>query len=340
MKNIVRIQFGSHLYGTNTPLSDLDYKSVHIPSCSDIVMQTVADSYRQPARRKVEGERNNPDDVDDESFALHRFFELCVKGETLALDMLFAPESAIQAVNPNFYTGISPVWQEIVANRHRLISKRSSAFVGYCRTQANKYGIKGSRVAAAQAAYAFFANLESASTTAKVGAFSLVVNGLTKEHPDHMAVIEKEHQTGIGTETYFECCNKLVPFTANVKLAREIFERVYNGYGDRAKKAQDNEGIDWKALSHAVRVGEEALELLSDHHITFPAPKRELLRDIKLGKREFKDVAERIENLLVQVEHAEKVSTLPDKPDTGWINDFVYKHYRNEVISTARWGAF
>ena len=44
MQNIVRIQFGSHLYGTNTPLSDLDYKSVHIPSCSDIVMQTVADS--------------------------------------------------------------------------------------------------------------------------------------------------------------------------------------------------------------------------------------------------------------------------------------------------------
>jgi hypothetical protein len=332
MQNIVRVQFGSHLYGTNTPLSDLDYKSVHIPACSDIVMQKVADSYRQPARRKVEGERNNPDDVDDESFALHRFFELCVKGETLALDMLFAPEK-------NLITS-SPIWEEIVANRYRLISKRSSAFVGYCRTQANKYGIKGSRVAASQAAYEFFAKLESASTTAKIGEFSLVLNRLTKEHPDHMAVIEKEHQTGIGTETYFECCNKLVPFTANVKLAREIYERVYNGYGDRAKKAQDNEGIDWKALSHAVRVGHEALELLHEHKITFPLSFKSYVLDVKLGKVPFKQVAERIETLLVLVEEAEKVSTLPEKPNTRWINDFVYKHYRNAVIDAVRWRAY
>ena len=333
MKNIVRVQFGSHLYGTNTPLSDLDYKSVHIPACSDIVMQTVADSYRQPSRRKVEGERNNPDDVDDESFALHRFFELCVKGETLALDMLFAPEK-------NRITS-SPIWEEIVANRHRLISKRSSAFVGYCRTQANKYGIKGSRVAAAQAAYKFFKAAEAQHlTTTKVGEFSLMLNGLTKEHPDHMAVVEKEQQTGIGTETYFECCNKLVPFTASVKLAREIFERVYLGYGDRAKKAQDNEGIDWKALSHAIRVGDEAIELLTQHKITFPLLNREYVRSVKLGNRPFKEVAECIEALLVRVEEASAKSDLPDKPDTGWINDFVYKHYRNEVISTARWRAY
>lgn len=28
--NLITIQHGSHLYGTNTPLSDLDYKSVHV----------------------------------------------------------------------------------------------------------------------------------------------------------------------------------------------------------------------------------------------------------------------------------------------------------------------
>jgi hypothetical protein len=331
MQNIVRIQFGSHLYGTNTPLSDLDYKSVHIPSCSDIVMQAVADSYREPARRKVEGERNNPDDVDDESFALHRFFQLCVKGETLALDMMFAPEkNRVMS---------SDIWEEVVRNRHRLISKRSSAFVGYCRTQANKYGIKGSRVAAAQSAYEFFKSTEFGSTTAKVGDFSIVLRGLVSDHPDHMAVTEKEHQTGIGTETYFECCNKLVPFTASVKLAREIFERVYVGYGDRARKAQDNEGIDWKALSHAVRVGNEALELLYDHKITFPLLNRDYVRAVKLGKIPFKEVSGMIEGLLVQVEDAEKTSTLPENPDTGWINEFVYKHYRKAVIDTARWEA-
>ena len=33
-----------------------------------------------------------------------------------------------------------------------LVTRRSAAFVGYCRQQANKYGIKGSRVAAARKA--------------------------------------------------------------------------------------------------------------------------------------------------------------------------------------------
>lgn len=333
MQNIVRVQFGSHLYGTNTPLSDLDYKSVHIPPCSDIVMQKVADSYRQPARRKVEGERNNPDDVDDESFALHRFFELCVKGETLALDMLFAPEK-------NRITS-SPIWEEIVANRYRLISKRSSAFVGYCRTQANKYGIKGSRVKEAQVAYEFFSALEREyGTTSKVGdhigALGRIITGSI-----HTGLYPAgEMQKPVESPTHFECCDKQVPLQSSVKVAREIYERVYNGYGDRAKKAQDNEGIDWKALSHAIRVGQEALELLHTHTITFPLYDREYIRGVKLGKVGFKQVAAQIESLLVKVEEAEKVSTLPDKPDTEWINDFVYKHYRNEVISTARRGAF
>lgn len=36
MTTIVRVKFGSHLYGTNTPTSDLDFKSVHIPPARDI----------------------------------------------------------------------------------------------------------------------------------------------------------------------------------------------------------------------------------------------------------------------------------------------------------------
>jgi predicted nucleotidyltransferase len=31
MKTVVRMRFGSHLYGTSTPESDLDFKSVFLP---------------------------------------------------------------------------------------------------------------------------------------------------------------------------------------------------------------------------------------------------------------------------------------------------------------------
>lgn len=56
MKRIVRIKFGSHLYGTDTPASDLDYKSVHIPDARDIILGTAAKSVRISGRPKVEGE--------------------------------------------------------------------------------------------------------------------------------------------------------------------------------------------------------------------------------------------------------------------------------------------
>lgn len=47
MKTVVKIKFGSHLYGTNTPASDLDYKSVHIPDVDDILLQRVQSSIRE-----------------------------------------------------------------------------------------------------------------------------------------------------------------------------------------------------------------------------------------------------------------------------------------------------
>jgi predicted nucleotidyltransferase len=41
MRLIVEMRFGSHLYGTATPLSDLDYKGVYLPDGRDILLQRV-----------------------------------------------------------------------------------------------------------------------------------------------------------------------------------------------------------------------------------------------------------------------------------------------------------
>jgi predicted nucleotidyltransferase len=41
MRLIVEMRFGSHLYSTATPLSDLDYKGVELPDGRDILLQRV-----------------------------------------------------------------------------------------------------------------------------------------------------------------------------------------------------------------------------------------------------------------------------------------------------------
>ncbi len=320
---LFRTKFGSHLYGTATESSDEDWKSVHIPATRDILLQRAQGSVRLRGRAKAEGERNTKDDVDEESYALHRYLELLAQGQTVAIDMLFAPKDWVLANGGAW----SETWDRIARNKERLLTKRSAAFVGYCRQQANKYGIKGSRVEAARAAMEFFGEGVARG------------HGLTKVQDwapalpegEHMEIVEKETSAG-AAETYFVCCNRMVGFKNTVKEAAAIYRRIYEEYGDRARKAQANEGVDWKALSHAVRVGEEAKELLSTGFVTFPRPEAAQLLRIKRGEVSYARVAEAIERLLVDVETAAALSALRDEPDQTWIDEFVAWHYAEKII--------
>src|ERR1700722_1037051 len=146
MNKILEMHFGSFLYGTNTPTSDIDLKSVYIPSAEDILMQRVKGSI-STKRSKGLGEKNYAGEIDEECYSIQNFMKLISEGQTVALDVLFASEESIISK--------TPVWDTIVRNRSRLISRKSEAFIGYCRQQAKKYGIKGSRVAAARETQSF-----------------------------------------------------------------------------------------------------------------------------------------------------------------------------------------
>ena len=133
-------------------------------------------------------------------------------------------------------------------------------------------------------------------------------------------------------ETYFDCCNRMVGFKNTLKEAAKIYTRIYEEYGHRARLAQTNEGIDWKALSHAVRVANEALELLETHHVTFPLPNAAHVLDIKKGTVPYQAVADEIEGLLVAVEKVSETSTLRDVADQEFIDDLIRRVYGEVVI--------
>jgi predicted nucleotidyltransferase len=322
-KPIVKILFGSHLYGTTTPASDLDYKAVHIPSAPDILLRHSQDSVPIGKRAKGENEKNNPEDVDYESYSLQRYLQLLADGQTVAIDMLFAPDANVLET--------SRLWEHIRHNKEQFLSKRSTAFVGYCRTQANKYGIKGSRVAAARKAADFFAKmLEQLGTTAKISEVAWRLAELKDDHTDCVQLPMSSNKEVLGW--YFECCNRKVCFTNTIKQAAEVYGKVFANYGSRAQLAEANEGVDWKALSHAVRVGEEALELLQTGKITLPLPNAPHILDIKLGYLPYNLVAKEIEELLERVEQAALVSSLPESPNLEFIDKLVFNVYREQVI--------
>lgn len=328
MRTIVRIRFGAHLYGTATPASDVDYKSVFVPSARDVLLQRVKGSISHQ-RPKAEGEKNYAGEVDEEAYSLQRYLGLCAEGQTVALDVLFAPPSSWVLDPP------SREWFDVVENRHRLITRKSAAFIGYCRAQANKYGIKGSRVAAARLALDLLTQrLEALGTTAKLGEIEGSIQAYCARH-EHMALLDIEGATDVhGTKRtvrHWEVCNRKMPLTQTIKSAHEVMRRIVEEYGHRALQAESNQGVDWKALSHAVRVARQAIELLRTGAVVFPRHEAAHLTAIKLGQLPYAQVAEEIDGLLPAVEREAERSTLPESADLAWIDDFVADIYRNQI---------
>jgi predicted nucleotidyltransferase len=323
MKLIVQIKFGAHLYGTSTPQSDLDIKGVYLPSARNILLQQVKPVVSEN-RPKMHGEKNTSDDVDHEAYSLQRYLEFLTQGQAVALDMLFAPDWAM--IKPP-----DQVWLDIQKIAPKLITKRTTSLVKYCRKQANKYGIKGSRVAASRIALDIFRNSEK-----KYGSqekLEVIYDDLKQaiDSNEFLRFIEGKRTDG-DTVKYFEVCGKKIMLTASIKNAIEVSQKLVDEYGQRALAAERNEGVDWKALSHAVRVANEAIELFDTGHITFPRPEAQQLLLIKQGKIEYQQVAEKIEQLLVGMELTAQKSNLPDAIDINLIDDFVAKHYKKQVI--------
>lgn len=326
MRKLVTIRFGSHLYGTSTPQSDVDLKSVYVPDAEAILLQRVKGSITNQ-RAKNEGERNYAGEIDEESYSLQRFLGLAAEGQTVALDILFAPEWSM--VGP-----LSLEWREIMHNRKRLLTCKSAAFVGYCRQQANKYGIKGLRVAASRDALAILEHaIEDFGTTAKLREIADRINVVVGKN-EHMS-IDQITQVGGQVIDYWNVCGRKLQFTATIKHARDVVAGHVAEYGKRSIQAETQQGVDWKALSHAVRVGTQALELLRTGHVTFPLPNARHVMEVKLGRLAYQEVSAEIESLLDCVEAAAIISPLQEEPDYAWIDAFVRRTYSEEVKQDA-----
>lgn len=320
---IVEMRCGSHLYGTATPSSDTDVKGVYLPSAADILLQRVRPTI-STGPDKADGARNVADDVDTETFSLDRYLALLAAGQTIAVDMLFAPDVAM--LRPP-----GAIWQEIRSNAHRLVTRRAGSFVGYARRQAAKFGVKGSRLAAAHRALELLTAAEAElGGQARLGRIEPELARLA-EAEEHASLVDLPTAAG-GSIRHLDLGGRRVPFTASVKEARELAEHVIAGYGRRALEAERNEGVDWKALSHAVRVGREALELLTTGRIAFPLACAPYLLAVKRGEVPHAAVVAEVEELAGAVEAAAAASPLPDEPDRAFIDGLLFRVYGPRVV--------
>lgn len=113
LNTIVRMKFGSVLYGTNSPVSDTDIKGVFIPAAEDIILQRAPKTVQMHTGNP--NSKNTSADVDYDMYSLHYYLQLLAEGQVVALDMLFAPDSMLEIS--------TPVWDTVRRHREQLICK-------------------------------------------------------------------------------------------------------------------------------------------------------------------------------------------------------------------------
>lgn len=98
MKQLCEYLGGSHLYGTNTPDSDVDVRGVFMNTEPSFILGLDRFDHQisvQKAKDGVEGHDLNLKEV-------RHYFELCSKSNTEALESLFAPDEAFRQVSPEW----------------------------------------------------------------------------------------------------------------------------------------------------------------------------------------------------------------------------------------------
>jgi hypothetical protein len=131
-------------------------------------------------------------------------------------------------------------------------------------------------------------------------------------------------------------CGRKMPERLSLVDAYRLVDTVISGYGKRAQAAAIAQGVDWKAMSHAVRIGGQALELLTTGHLTLPRPDADHLRAIKTGQVDLETVRAEIDALLEQVEAAQQVSVLLEQPDRELAERIVLDAYREAVLGNSK----
>lgn len=303
-------QFGSHLYGTDTAQSDADYKGIYLPDRREMLLGRHCRSLQYTTGD--DRSKNSSADMDMQLWSLHYWLELLRNGDTHALDLLFS----MRAQHVPRHDALCLL--ERYAPTDLLDVRYSRRYVEYAHSQARKYGLKGTRMGLLKHLLRFVREDAGVQAALKAGerAGSLFPAILERFADASHCFVREAHDgpmlfvlgKGYGASvTVREMCARL--------------QREFDKYGERVAQAEKNEGIDWKALSHAVRCLYQMLELLRTGFVRYPLEQAVFLREIKQGKLPWSEVEPLILRLLDEVN--QNAANSPSNPGVQALHERV-----------------
>lgn len=311
MDKFFTIIYGSKLYGTNTPTSDTDLKTVYMPSFRDLMLNhrlaITKDRLDENGKPVPNGDSMPDRGVEEEFFPLHTFVKDYVNGQTYAVEMVHA---FMQNREVKFYGNQDK--QEFVVNLiNGLFEKFStgevSSMVGFAMKQTFDYVHRGDRLNKVRNVIRVLNLAQNKVNLANGTAVRVTPLRLDDIIETNMTVFDYVVQltsTKVGSienngrqMRSLELNGRSYSETTSVETLLSILNKLEKSYGERTNKASETD-VDFKSLSHAVRVYEQATELLENGVVTFPRPNAEYLLEVKSGKADL----EKVKTTLLQLD--------------------------------------
>ena len=340
-KMIFRCIIGSNLYGTNTPLSDVDERGVFIPS----------EKFFHGFLDKTEQFEDKVNDIT--YFELRKFLYLALDSNPNIIELLFIPEKNTLLMTNE--------WEDIIANREHFLSKKARfSFSGYAYTQLNRikrhrnWLLNPPKKKPERTDYGLSDN-KPAMPKEQIGAFNrlltLYLEDIKDFHPLKTQLEEltetRDFHIIVQELKSFEkeTIKKIIPISDNFLEALEK-EKAYlnakrewdhyqnwklNRNADRAA-LEEKFGFDCKHGAHCFRLISQCEELLMTGFITFPRPDAELLLEIRYGKWSYDELLENVNSFEGKFEDLYKSSILPHKPNRDKVNELCIKIVRLNIF--------
>lgn len=306
-KKILKIRSGSFLYGTNTKDSDTDYLGIYLNTKSEILGLQNSEELTENIISKADNGKNTKDAVDCKFYELRKFCRLAINGNPTVLEILF--------VNPENILEITKEGQELLSLKKEFISKRIyDSFMGYAFSQRRKAFEKVENIESLMKLYKYINETlkynETHDTIISVGVSHLIKNGME-----------------LLNDGRFKC-GDLIFNNILIKKLKSILRDRINKAGWR-KDGILKYGMDYKFMSHNIRLMLEGMELMDTKNLVLPLSYKDLIVQIKSGQMENIKVIELMNQLENKFHGYKDNIPLPEKANFEVINNYIIKTYYN-----------
>jgi predicted nucleotidyltransferase len=297
---------GSHAYGTNIEGSDIDIRGIALNTKEEILGAT---NFEQVV--------NN--ETDTTIYSLRKIISLLTSCNPNTIEML--------GLKPEHYLQLSPIGQELLDNKKLFLSKRAKySFGGYAFSQLRRLDNKAARTVEQAEREQHILNSITTATYTWPDRYECFKPGEGVN-----LYLDNSTQEGFDKEIFMDINLTHYP----LRDYKAMWSEMKNILSDYAKIGHRNQnaierGKLGKHMMHLVRLYLMCIDILEKEEIiTYRENDIPFLMDIRNGKfldsesQPLPEFYEMVNDFEKRLEYAVNNTSLPDKPNTKAINEFL-----------------